>query len=308
MIDQAEGLRRKVAESQRESSPKGKISGNNSCRVITVTSGKGGVGKTNIACNLALSLAAMSKRVLIIDGDLGLANVNIVIGLTPAPKYNLEHVIKGEKELKGVIAEGACGVNVIAGAMGALKLASISPKKRKELIFNLNSISESYDFIFIDTSAGLSSTVLAFILAADEILLITTPEPTSIADAYGIIKATSLKSRDVNLKLIVNRISSILEGKAVADRIIETCSQFLGMNVSKLGYVFEDDKVRAAVASQKPFFIAYPKSKATECIYHLRNRFLSLPEELDTPPQKKRWDFLFNFLAKDNKSLSFFEE
>ncbi|MEW6608660.1 MAG: MinD/ParA family protein [bacterium] len=274
MLDQAENLRQLVRQRQIEEGFM--LPG---CKIITITSGKGGVGKTNLTVNLAISFALMNKRVLILDADLGLSNVNIVIGLVPPPKYNLFHVISGQKEIKEILADGPCGVKVITGAVGVTRLSNISARKRKQFIDKLSSLFDSFDLILIDTSAGISPNVLSFILAANEVVLITTPEPTAIADAYGVIKASSSMNNDVNLKLVVNRITNIMEGKKVADRIVNIAGQFLNVKVENVGYLLDDPVVARAVREQAPFFLAYPKSKATDCIYHIRNKLANIPDD-----------------------------
>ncbi len=273
MLDQAQTLRQMVKQRQIE---EGLIIP--SCKIITVTSGKGGVGKTNLTVNLAIAFALINKRVLILDADLGLSNVNIVIGLVPPPRYNLSHVISGQKNITEILADGPCGVKVITGAVGVTKLSNISTRARNRFIGNLSSLFDSFDLIIIDTSAGISPNVLSFILAANEVLLITTPEPTAITDAYGVIKAAASKKNDLNIKLIINRINNIMEGKKVADRIVGIAGQFLNVKIENVGYLLDDPTVARAVREQEPFFLAYPRSKATNCIYHIRNKLINMPD------------------------------
>jgi flagellar biosynthesis protein FlhG len=267
-MDQAQRLREIAAERRRDST-----------EIITVTSGKGGVGKTNISVNLGIAFALSGRKVLIVDADLGLSNVNIVAGLVPPPRYNLFHVIKGEKEIEEVVAEGPCGVKVITGAIGISTLANLSPKKRTELVEKLSGLSNVADLIIIDTSAGLSGRVVSFILAADKVILVTTPEPTAIADAYGIVKAISFRNKEMDIRLIVNKAKSFEEGEKVARRIAEIAGQFLDMKIESLGVLLNDRAVENAVREQRPFFLAYPKAKATKCIYHFRNVLSNIPEE-----------------------------
>jgi len=267
MIDQAETLRQKVKQRQIE---EGVIP--SSCKIITITSGKGGVGKTNLTANLAISFSLMNKRVLILDANLGLPNINIVIGLVSPPKYNLSHVIIGDKKITEILAEGPCGVKVITGAIEITKLSNISLIKRNQFIENLSRLFDSFDIIIIDTSAGTTSNVLSLILAANEVILITTPEPAAITDGYEIIKLASSKRNDLRMKLVINRINSIMEGKKVADRIINIAEQFLNVQIENVGYLLDDPLVAKAVKDQKPFFLAYPRSKAATCICHIRNK------------------------------------
>ncbi|MEK7274254.1 MAG: MinD/ParA family protein [Candidatus Desantisbacteria bacterium] len=274
MADQAERLRELVRQKQQvvtEDTSK--------CKIITVTSGKGGVGKTNLASNLAISFSMLGQRVLIMDADLGLSNVNIITGLIPPPRYNLSHVISGEKDILEVIAHGPCGIKVITGAVGVTKVANMGTKKRNEFIESLDSLLPLFDLIFIDTSAGLSDNVLSFVMSADEVILVTTPEPTAITDAYGMIKAIAAKNEDIKVGLVVNRIQNIIEGKKVSDKIVNIANQFLGLKIERLGYIMEDALVRKAVSEQAPFFITYPNSKAASCISHIRNKLAEIPEE-----------------------------
>lgn len=265
-MDQAEKLRELAKERKRDS-----------VEIITVTSGKGGVGKTNISVNLGIAFSLTGRKVLVVDADLGLSNVNIVAGVVPPPRYNLFHVIKGEKKIDEVVVEGPCGIKIITGAIGISTLANLSPKKRDELIEQLSGISNIANLVFIDTSAGLSGKVLSFVLSADKVLLVTTPEPTAIADAYGIIKAVSFRTKELDIRLIVNRAKTLEEGERVANRIIEIAGQFLGMKIEKLGILLDDKVVEESVREQAPFFIAHPRAKATQCIYNIRNTLVNLP-------------------------------
>ncbi len=288
MADQAERLRELVRQKQQVVTED-----NSKCKIITVTSGKGGVGKTNIASNLAISFSMLGQRVLIMDADLGLSNVNIITGLIPPPKYNLSHVISGEKDILEVIAHGPCGIKVITGAVGVTKVANMGTKKRTDFIESLDSLLPLFDLIFIDTSAGLSENVLSFVLSADEVILVTTPEPTAITDAYGMIKAIAAKNEAIKVGLVVNRIQNIIEGKKVSDKIVNIAEQFLGLKIERLGYIMEDALVRKAVSEQAPFFVTYPNCKAASCISHIRNKLAEIPEENYSDNEKGFFSRLF---------------
>ena len=263
MADQAETLRELM---------KNKNSSNESrTRIITVASGKGGVGKTNISTNLAIAYAKLGKRVILMDADLGLANVNVVLGIIP--KYNLYHLIRKQKTMREIIMDTDYGIQIVAGASGFAKIANLSEEERHNFINELSEMSNA-DIIIIDTSAGVSNNVLAFVAAADEAIIVTTPEPTAITDAYGIIKiiATEIDNLGIGLKLIVNRVKSVTEGKKVAERVINIAGQFLNLKVDYLGYVYEDPAVQLAVLRQKPFLAADPKGKASACVLHIASR------------------------------------
>ena len=267
MTDQAEQLREIMKGRASEEAS----SGSEKTRIITVASGKGGVGKTNLSINLALAYAKLGKKVIVLDADLGLANVNVVLGMIP--KYNLYHIIRKQKTMKEIILDTDYGIRIVAGASGFFKIANLGQEERDGFIRELSELA-SADIIIIDTSAGVSSNVLAFVAAADDVIIVTTPEPTAITDAYGIIKiiATEIDSLDLGLKLIVNRVKSVTEGKKVSERVINIAGQFLNLKVDYLGYVYDDPVVSASVIKQKPFLVAEPNSKAAICVKQLVSR------------------------------------
>jgi flagellar biosynthesis protein FlhG len=245
--------------------------GRRETRIIAISSGKGGVGKTNIAINLALAYAQAGRKVIVMDADLGLANVNVVLGVIP--RYNLYHLMKKQKSLTDILVDTSYGIQIIAGASGFSKIANLSEEERRVFIAELAALSNA-DILIIDCAAGVSNNVISFIAAADDALIVTTPEPTAITDAYGIIKiiATEIENLDLGLKLVVNRVKSVVEGKRVAERVINIASQFLNLKVDYLGFVYDDPVVHTSVVRQKPFLVAEPKSRAAVCIRHLVGR------------------------------------
>jgi flagellar biosynthesis protein FlhG len=245
--------------------------GGKKARIITVTSGKGGVGKTNLSVNMALAFARLGKKVVVMDADLGLANVNVMLNMIP--KYNLYHVIKKQKTIREILVETEYGISIVAGASGFSQIANMSEEDRKVFINELDTLSNA-DIIIIDTSAGVSSNVLDFIAAADDAVIITTPEPTAITDAYGIIKiiATEYDTLNMGLKLVVNRARGVAEAKSVADRMINIAGQFLNLKVDYLGFIYDDQAVPQAVLRQKPFMVVDPKCKASLCVQHIVER------------------------------------
>ncbi|MDR1933494.1 MAG: MinD/ParA family protein [Spirochaetales bacterium] len=275
MADQAETLREimknKIALPEASTAARDADAGETKTRIITITSGKGGVGKTNISTNLAIAYAQAGKKVILMDADLGLANVNVVLGIIP--QYNLYHLIRKQKAMSDIIMDTNYGIRIVAGASGFAKIANLTEEERKSFVSELSELSNA-DIIIIDTSAGVSNNVLSFVEAADEALIITTPEPTAITDAYGIIKiiATEMDKQNLGLKLIVNRVKSVVEGRKVAERMITIAGQFLNLKVDYLGYIYEDPAVQNAVLRQKPFMILDPKGKASICLRHIVSR------------------------------------
>lgn len=265
MEDQAQKLRELMSVKPREAQQAKKT------RVITVASGKGGVGKTNLSVNLAIAYARTGKRVMVMDADLGLANVNIMLNIIP--KYNLYHVIRKQKTMKDIILDTEYGIQILAGASGFSKIANLNEEERQNFITELYALS-NVDIIIIDTSAGVSSNVLSFVAAADDAIIVTTPEPTAITDAYGIIKiiATEVENLNIGLKLVVNRVHNVTEGRKVAERIINISGQFLNLKVEYLGCIYEDPVVQQAVLRQLPFMVQDPKSKAAISVQHLVSR------------------------------------
>lgn len=236
-------------------------------KVIVVTSGKGGVGKTNVTVNLALALAQRKQRVLVLDADLGLANVDIAMGLLP--KYNLMHVLRGELSLEEIIVTGPLGVSVIASGSGIKELANLDDARRERLLLSLASLKRAYDWLVIDTSAGLGKNVLGFVLAADETLVVTTPEPTAMLDAYSMIKVIFQENPDAQVRLVVNMVRDDGEAREVSDKMTVLAHRFLGAAIAPLGYVVRDPKVGEAVREQTPLLMMYPSTPAARCIQTL---------------------------------------
>lgn len=302
MEEQAEGLREFVENgypggSSAEKggfSEKGKKS--HSTRIIAITSGKGGVGKTNISVNMAIAYAQLGKKVILIDGDMGMANINVL--LNTVPQYNLMHVINKKKTMKEIILDTEFGIKFIAGANGFSKIANLTVEELEYFAKQFSSL-ENADIIIIDTGAGIANNVLQFVAAADEVYVVTTPEPTAITDAYGIIKiiTTEIMDHSVNLKLLVNRVHSADEGKRIAERIITIVGQFLGYKVDYIGFVYDDPVVQASVIRQKPFIVVNPTSKPSVCLKHIVGRI----EKTELDDNEGVSNFLKKFLGKKNR-------
>ena len=233
-------------------------------KVLAVTSGKGGVGKTNITVNLAIALKRAGKKVLVIDADLGMANVDVVLG--SRSHKHLLNLLEDGVELNNVLINGPYGVKYISGGSGIEKAIDFSMEQRRLLMQKLAACGSQADIILLDTGAGLGKNVMDFVLAADEVLLITTPEPTALTDAYAMMKAYSMYAKEKNLRLIINRVYDEQESKDVAAKLKQTAERFLQMPIDCLGYVYEDSAVMRSVRQQTPFLVANANCTAAKCI------------------------------------------
>ncbi len=242
-----------------------------SAKIITVTSGKGGVGKSNTVVNMALSLKNLGKEVIILDADLGLANIEVLLGVIP--RYNLSHVLSGEKDIKEVIEESADGVKFISGGSGINELMFLSKEQIMQFATNISSLEKSADFILIDTSAGITDAVLSFCRLAHEIIFITTPEPTAITDAYALIKTFKSKS-DIELpviKILVNKAETSKEAEHVFSKLSSVCQHFLEIDIKYLGHILFDYNVMKAAKLQEPICKCYPRSSASGAYRSIAN-------------------------------------
>jgi flagellar biosynthesis protein FlhG len=243
----------------------------NHTRIITVASGKGGVGKTNISANLALALAEEGLRTCLFDADLGLANINIILGLNP--EFTLEDVIMGQKALNDILIKGFHGIDIIPGSSGVEKLVSLDNEQILHLVASLSGISH-YDFLIFDTSAGISVPVLAFCMAAIEVLVVITPEPTSMTDAYALLKVLVMNGFNGMVKLVVNQCKTINQAKRIYRTFNKTIQTYLKISTSLTGVLLTDFKVMEAVKQQEPFLRLYPDSNAAKCIHYLAKALL----------------------------------
>lgn len=230
-------------------------------RVLAVTSGKGGVGKTNVVANLAYGLSKLGKRVMVLDADVGLANMDVLMGLNP--KFHLGHVLSGKKRLKEVIVRGPGGMQIIPASSGVQELVDLNREQRLNIMAELNALDGAIDILLIDTSAGISSNVTYFNLLADEIIVIASSEPTSITDAYALMKVLFLKYGEKEFKLLVNAIKGGKEAKEVFLNLSTVAERFLNLSIDYWGYILTDENITKAVCKQKLLMELYPDSKAS---------------------------------------------
>jgi flagellar biosynthesis protein FlhG len=241
--------------------------------VIAITSGKGGVGKSNVAVNLAIRFAKGGKDVVLLDADLGLANADVLCNVDlPA---NLSHVISRKRELRDVLVQAPGGFRLIGGASGLARMADLSDGDRARLVDAMAELEHSADIILVDTGAGISPNVLSFTRAADHVLVVTTPEPTAITDAYAVIKVVSRDPGRRRISLLVNQARSPGEARLVHDRIARVAKQFLGATVFDAGHVMSDEAVPTAVRRRVPFVLGQPTCPAGQGITQLAMRLES---------------------------------
>lgn len=233
-------------------------------RVITVTSGKGGVGKTNIAVNTAIALCELGLKVIIIDADIGLANVDILLGLVP--QFTLVDALNKNKNIMDIICEGPNGIKFVSGGSGVEELVKTDEERLNNFIKNIEQLDSCFDIILIDTGAGLSENVLKFAMASDEIIVVTTPEPTSITDAYALIKLIVNRDKEKVMRIIVNRAESIKEANDVLNKLMMVSERFLYTKLDPLGIILYDETVVKAVKLQQAFTLGFPNSQASKFI------------------------------------------
>jgi len=238
--------------------------------VLAVTSGKGGVGKSNISANLAICLAAAGKKVALVDADLGLGNLDVVLNINS--KYNISHLINGSKTVEEIIQVGPEGVEVICGASGLDTIAELGQFQRQRLLSELEKLQDNYDVIIIDTGAGISKSVLSFCLSSDHVLVISTPEPTSITDAYAMIKVLTTQKFAGRLSLLINMASSKAEGKQVYRQIASVAKRFLSTYVYEAGVILKDERLCESVKVRKAVVLNYPHSQITRSIAALATK------------------------------------
>lgn len=266
MLDQAERLRQ-LAHVEKNGNSKNA----NGPRIITVTSGKGGVGKSNLVVNLSIALQKMGKKVMIFDADVGMGNDDVLMGFLP--KYNIYDILEREKEIEDVIITGPYGVKLLPGGTGLNKIEDFTEEERDRFLNKLSEMND-LDYVIMDTGAGINRMVLGFIASCDELILVITPEPTSLTDAYSLLKAVNHFKIKSSAKIVVNHSYSNNEGKSTFNKFNRAAFNFLKINLEYLGHVSEDRNLVQAVRKQEPFIIGYPNCDASRDIVDIANNLI----------------------------------
>lgn len=290
-MDQAEQLRNIIKMKQ--------VKPKTNARVITVTSGKGGVGKSNVSINLGIQLKKLGLRVIILDADFGLANIEVLFGAIP--KYSLKDTIEGKRPLKEVITEGPLGVQFISGGTGVEGLANLNKIQLENLLRGLSELDTMADVIIVDTGAGISDSVLEFVAAGSEVLLVTTPEPTSITDSYSLLKALhnykGFFQENTQIKMVANRVSSEVEGRNLYTKLNMVTEKFIGLSLEYLGSVPMDEQVMYSVMKQSPVSINSPNAKSTRAFEQLARELSGVQKER----KRRSLSEIFTSYIKGNK-------
>jgi len=260
--DQAKGLRKITAPPR-------------PVKVIAVASGKGGVGKTNVTVNIGVALAASGKQVLLMDADLGLANIDVMLGLHP--QYNLLHVLDGSRTLEEIIVEGPAGLKIIPAASGVQKMAELSPAEHAGMIQAFSEMDQHIDILMIDSAAGIADSVISFTRAAQEVIIVVCDEPASITDAYALIKLLSRDYKVERFHIIANMATNIQEGRELFNKISMVCDRFLNVSLDFMGIVPFDDDLRRAVKKQRAVVDYLPRSKSATAFTHLAKKIEHWP-------------------------------
>ncbi len=265
MDDQAKRLRELVKNIQQKQTK-------NNAKIITVTSGKGGVGKTSLTVNLALALARCDKKTVIVDADFGFSNVNVLLGVNAA--YDIGHVVRGERKLSEVVALCFEGVQFISGGPGVAELMNIDPERLEDVLLQMENLERDVDFILFDTGAGMDNSILRLMDASDETILVLTPEPTSITDAFVVLKTAAKLAEKPKVSLIINKARNEKEALATNDNFRRVVDKFLNYSTTLMGYVLTDDLMTKSVCELVPYLLKYPNNAVSKQIQQMADRYV----------------------------------
>jgi flagellar biosynthesis protein FlhG len=267
-------------------------------KTIAIASGKGGVGKTNVTANLAIAMRKLGKNVLIVDADLGLSNIDVLLHL--APKHNIQHLLDGGMALKDVIVEGPHGIRILPAGSGVQELTALDEFKRLKILEAFDTFDSDIDVLLVDTAAGISENVAFFCIAAQEIIIVTSPEPTAITDAYALIKVLHTRYQEKEFHVLVNSVKNPDEAMEVFRRLALAAEKFLSISLDYLGWLPYDEAVQNAVRAQRPFIDMYPKNPISGRIAEIAKRFLDQPDRVKGTLQF----FIGNLLAASGERNS----
>lgn len=271
-------------------------------RVITVTSGKGGVGKSSVSVNLAMQLRRLGKRVVILDADFGLANVEVMLGIRP--QYNLADLMFKGKSLNDIITQGPEGIGFISGGSGIAELINLTSEQVVSLAQKLSELDQFADVIIVDTGAGISDNVMEFVAVSQEVLLVATPEPTSITDAYALLKTLNKRNEDsgrMTVKLVANKVENDIDGQKLCDKLNIVVKKFLDINLEYLGSVTMDISVTKAVMQQKPFSIVFPNSAASKSVQAIAHKLCGQEANINTGNNRGITKMFSGLIARINQ-------
>ena len=274
MLDQAEALRRMMAGNREDTKDETLNISSNKTKIITVTSGKGGVGKSNFVINLAILLSKKGKKVLVFDADIGMGNDDVLMGVFP--KFSVFDILEG-KEIEDIIEEGPEGIYLLAGGSGLNRIEDLSEEERNIFLDKIEGLN-GFDYILMDTGAGINRSVLAFISCSEDLIILTTPEPTSLTDAYSLVKAAEHFGLKDKANIVVNKVFDLREGELTYNKFKKAVDKFLQFDVFYLGCILDDRKLIESVRSQIPVTINYPNSDASKSIKNICNKILGETE------------------------------
>ncbi len=257
-------------------------------KTIAITSGKGGVGKTNIVANLAISLSKKGKRVMILDADLGLCNIDVLLGM--APRFNIQHMLNGEKSLEEIIVEGPEGIMIVPASSGVEELTQLDEFKKLRLIDEFQSLQNNIDYLLVDTGAGISSNVTFFCIASQETIVVVTPEPTSLTDAYALIKVLHTRYQEKVFRILINQTRSSTEALEIFKRLHIVTDRYLNVSLDYIGFIPYDRTLLKAVRSQKAVVLQSPESRISEAFFNLADRI----KGMNNPSPKGGIQFFFD--------------